>query len=173
MALIEAMRQLAGKSIVALVTLLIGFIIAKLAGRITRRVLSEAEINRILATEDMKLDKAISRIVEYVIYTITLLVILQQFGLTKLVLGIIITIAVIIIGFSALLAIKDFIPNAITGLFIKRKLKQNLGKKVKIGIVTGKLVHVGIMESVIQDKEEHHIPHLYASKENIIQVRAS
>ncbi len=173
MALMEAMRQLAGKSIVALVTLLIGFIIAKLAGRITRRILSEAEINRILATEDMKLDKAISRIVEYVIYAITLLVILQQFGLTKLVLGIIITIAVIIIGFSALLAIKDFIPNAITGLFIKRKLKQNLGKKVKIGIVTGKLVHIGIVESVIQDKEEHHIPHLYASKENIIQARAS
>lgn len=173
MALMELIRQLAGKSIVALVTLLIGFIIAKLAGRITRRILSEAEINRILATEDMKLDKAISRLVEYVIYAITLLVILQQFGLTKLVLGIIITIAVVIIGFSALLAIKDFIPNAITGLFIKRKLKQNLGKKVRIGIVTGKLVHVGIVESVIQDKEEHHISHLYTSRQNITQVRAS
>ncbi len=172
MTLMEVMRQLAGKSIVALVTLLIGFIIAKLAGRITRRILSEAEINRILAAEEMKLDKAISRLVEYVIYAITLLVILQQFGLTKVVLGIIITVAVVIIGFSALLAIKDFIPNAITGLFIKGKLKKHLGKKVRIGIVSGKLVHVGIVESVIQDKEEHHIPHLYTSKENITQARA-
>jgi hypothetical protein len=173
MAIMGILQQWLGKIIVALITLFVGFIIAKLAGLLTKRVLHEAEINRILTTAGMKLDEALGRLVEYALYVITLLVILNQFGLTKLVLGILITIAIALIAFSLLLTIKDFIPNAITGMFIRKKLHANLGKKVKIGMVTGKLVHVGIIQSVIKDGGEHHVPHLYTSKENITRIRAS
>ena len=173
MAFVEIAEQWLGKMVVALITLFVGFIIAKLAGLLTKRVLHEAEINRVLATAGMKLDEAIGRLVEYLLYVITLLVILNQFGLTKLVLGILITLAIALMAFSLLLAIKDFVPNAITGLFIRKKLKSNLGKKVKIGMVTGKLVHVGVVQSVVKDGGEHHVPHLYTSKENITKIRAS
>ncbi len=164
MAVIDLAKQLANFAVVGFVTFLVGFIIAKFAGRLTRRVLSEAEINRIAATAGMNLDKRIGQLVEYVIYLITLLVILQQFGLTKLVFGILIFLALALIGFSLALAIKDFIPNFITGLFIRRKLKKQLGKTITIGMVSGKLVRVGLVASTITNHEEHNVPHLYTSK---------
>jgi len=164
MALVDVARQLTGKIVVALITLFIGFILAQIVGRLVKRVLSEAEINRVLAKAGMKLDSTIGQIIEYIIYTITLLVILQQFGLTKLVFAIVIFLVALLLGFSLALAIKDFIPNAITGFFIRKKLKRQIGKNVRIGIVSGKLMHVGIVDSIVKDKEIHRVPHLYTSK---------
>lgn len=165
MAFMDVAEQFGNYAITGMLTLFIGFIIAKFAGRIVKRILKEAEINRVLATAGMKLDEIFGRIVEYTIYAITVLIILQQRGWTLLVVGILGLFFGALILFSLALAIKQFIPNAITGLFIRRKLKPFLNKRVRIGMVSGKLVHIGISESIVHDKEDHYIPHIYTSKE--------
>jgi small-conductance mechanosensitive channel len=174
MGLLQILHAIGIKISVATIIILIGFIIAKLASRITKRVLAEAEINRILTSAGFKpLSDAIGSILEYVIYTITLLFVLQYFGLAKIVLGIILIIAIIALGFSLVLAFRDFIPNAIVGLFLRKKMKKLLGKKVTIGEMSGRLEHIGIVACVLKNKDEHYIPHLYTSKQNITRLRAS
>ena len=173
MALISTLHTVFTKISMALLTLFIGFIIAKLAGKIAKRVMAEAELNRILVSAGFKpLSDALGIIIEYVIYAATILVILQQFGLTTIVLSILAVMAAIIILFSLLLAVRDFIPNAVAGLFIRKKLKRLLGKRVRIGNITGKLEHIGIVRSTIRDKDEHCVPHFYTSKNEITLLRA-
>ena len=174
MALITTIHAFATKISIALLTLFIGFIIAKLAGKIAKKVMAEAELNRILVSAGFKpLSDALGIIIEYVIYAATILIILQQFGLTSIVLGIITAIAVVVILFSLLLALRDFIPNAIAGLFIRKKLKKFLGKKVQIGSVSGKLEQIGIIKSTLRNKDEHCVPHLYTSRKEIKLLRAN
>jgi len=162
------------KIAVALVTIFTGFIIAKLTGRIAKRIMAEAELNRILTAAGFKpLSDALAKILEYLIYTATLLVVLQQFGLTKLVLGIIAGVLIIIIGFSLLLAFRDFIPNFVARIFIRKKMKELIGQKIKIGSIKGRLEKFGLVASIIRDKDEHYVPHLYTSKQKITRLRAS
>lgn len=173
MALINTLHTIFTKISIALLTLFIGFIIAKLGGKITKRVMAEAELNKILVAAGFRpLSDALSIIIEYVIYAATILVILQQFGLAGIVLGIIITITAAAVLFSLLLAIRDFIPNAVAGLFIRKRLKHFLGKKIQIGNIAGTLEHIGIVKSTLRDKDEHCVPHLYTSRQTITRLRA-
>jgi hypothetical protein len=174
MAILDTLNIAFTKISIALITLFIGFIIAKLAGKIAKKVLAEAELNRILTAAGFKpLSDAFGIIIEYFIYAATILVILQQFGLTYVVIGIIIAVTAAILLISLLLAIRDFIPNAIAGLFIRRKMKKLLGKKVQVGKIRGRLESVGIINSTIRDKDEHCVPHLYASRNEITRLRAN
>ncbi|MEM3154772.1 MAG: hypothetical protein QW165_04400 [Candidatus Woesearchaeota archaeon] len=153
------------KVAIVLLILLTGFIIAKVAGKIIRRVLAGAELNKILAKAHFApMSDSIAAIAEYAIYIATFGVLLHQFGLAHIVLWVIGVVAAFVIIFSLTLTVRDFIPNAIIGLLIRKKLKAKLGKKVRIGMISGKLEHIGIVGSTVIEKEEHHVPHLYASK---------
>jgi len=173
MALVDALHTLFTKVSIAFLMLFIGFIIAKLAGKIAKRVLAEAELNRILTSAGFKpLSDAFGVIIEYIIYTITIFVILHQFGLTAIVLSILGVVGIIIVLFSILLSVRDFVPNAVAGLFIRKRLKMFLGKKVQIGNVSGRLEHVGIVNSILRNGGEHCVPHFYASRKEITRPRA-
>ena len=168
MTIYAALEQWLTKIEIALIIFFVGFIIAKLASRIIKKLLAEAEINRILESAGCKpISNTIGTITQYIIYVITLLVILQQFGLTKLVLAIVFISATIVIIISLLLAIREFIPNFAAGIFVRKKLKPYLGKNIQIGTVKGKLKNYGLTGSMLVDKEEYYIPHLYTSKQKI------
>lgn len=161
----EVMQWIYNTFAVAVIILLAGFIIAKIAGKIVRRVLSDIELNKVLTKAKFTpMSDALGAIVEYLLYFATLLVVLQQFGLANITLWIIGIIAAIIIIFSLTLTVRDFIPNAVVGLFIRKKLKAKLGRQVQIGMISGRLVHVGAVASIVRNKDEYCVPHLYASK---------
>lgn len=165
MGLMTAMQWVYSKFAVAIIILLAGFIIAKIAGKLVKKVLAEAELNKILAKAKFTpMSDALGAIVEYALYAATLLVVLQQFGVANIAAWVIGIIAAIIIIFSLTLALRDFIPNAIVGLFIRKKLKAKLGKQIQIGMISGKLVQVGIVASTIKNADEQYVPHLYSSK---------
>ncbi len=165
MGFVEVMQWIYSTFAVAVIILLAGFIIAKIAGKIVRRVLSDIELNKVLAKAKFTpMSDALGAIVEYLLYFATLLVVLQQFGLANITLWFIIIIAVVVIIISLTLTARDFIPNAIVGLFIRKKLKAKLGRQVQIGMISGKLVHVGAVASIVKNKDEYCVPHLYASK---------
>jgi len=165
MGFIEVFRQAYSQIAVALITIFVGVIIAKLAGRVTKRVLAEAELNKILVRAGFKpMSDAVGALVEYCIYIATVLVLLQQFGLTEIVLGIIAIIALAVIAFSLTLTVRDFIPNAIVGLYIRKRMQSKLGKQVQIGAVKGRLEHFGVVASTIKNEDENYVPHLYSSK---------
>jgi hypothetical protein len=150
---------------VAVIILLAGFIIAKIAGKIVKRVLANVELNKILAKAKFTpMSDAVGAIVEYALYFATLLVVLQQFGLAFITVWIIGIAAAVVIIFSLTLTARDFIPNVVVGLFIRRRLKAKLGRQIQLGMISGKLVHVGAVNSIIKSKDEYCVPHLYATK---------
>lgn len=155
-----------------LITLFLGILLAKLVGKIVQHVLAQAEINRLLKQSGItSIDERVARLAEYTIYAGTILFILQQLGLTRIVFGILITIALILIVASIALSIRDFIPNATQGLFIRKKLKHHLGKKIKIGNTAGLLDRIGIIQSTLQGKELHYVPHVYTAKHMIKKLK--
>jgi len=165
MGFMTVVQWIYSKFAVAIIILLAGFIIAKIAGKLVKRVLAEAELNKILAKAKFTpMSDALGAIVEYVLYAATLLVVLQQFGVANITVWVTGIIAAVVIIFSLTLTLRDFIPNAIVGLFIRRKLKAKLGKQVQIGMISGKLVQVGIVASTIKNADEQYVPHLYSSK---------
>jgi len=165
MAFASFIQEAYGQIAAALITVLVGFIIAKVSGRLAKRIFAEAELNRILIRAGFKpISDAFGTAIEYLIYAATFLLILQQFGLTEIVLVIIAIIAIAVIGFSLTLTIRDFIPNAIIGMLIRKRMKAKLGKNVQIGLIKGKLKRIGIVSSTVVDKDEYYVPHLYSSK---------
>lgn len=150
----------------ALVTLFVGIIIAKLAGKITKHILEQAEINRLLKESGIKaIDQRIAAIAEYTIYIFTALLILQELGLTRIVLTIVIVFAAAILTITLLISIRNVIPNLIHGIRVRKAYKDKVGKEVKIGYVKGKLKRIGPLQSIVHEKEDHYITHTYTAKQ--------
>ncbi len=158
----------------AIIIVFVGFIIAKLAGKIAKRVMAEAELNRILKTAGFSpLSDTIGKMIEYIIYILTILAALQSLGLTEIVSAILILAAIAILSFILILTIKEFIPNAIMGIILRKKIKQYLGKKVQIGEIEGKLERIGIVSIIIKNGDEHSLPHTYTARQKITQLQAN
>lgn len=138
--------------IAAVIILLIGFIIAKLAGRMIQKVLHEAELDNLLKKAGAKIsfESVLSHLAEYFIYLITVIFALNQIGITTVVLYIIALAAVVVLVVSAFLGLKDFIPNFIAGLVIYRKELIKEGAKVSINGVSGKVVKLSLLDTKIK-----------------------
>jgi len=86
---LDTLTNIVQQTAAAIIALLIGFILAKLIGRFAKRVFAEAELNRMFTAAGFNImGDTLARFVEYTIYVITILVALQQLGLTELVIGI-------------------------------------------------------------------------------------
>jgi len=90
--------------------------------------------------------------VKYFIYFVFTVWALDRIGLGSIVLNIIAGGAVILIILAFLLSIKDFIPNAIAGLFMQFKGIVRKGDEIRCNDVEGKVVEVELVETRIQAK---------------------
>lgn len=168
MEVINTLHAISTKIAIAMITLFVGFIIAKLAGKIIKRVLTEAELNRILKAAGFRpLSDELARLAEYTILAATLIIIMQQFGITRTIANIIGALAIVIIIIGIALAAREFIPNATAGLFLKKKIKKHYGKKITIDGIKGKLTKIGTTGITLKDKEQHYIPYTYLAKNKI------
>ena len=138
--------------ITAIIILLIGFIIAKLVGRLAQRVLHEAEFDALLkkAGARVSFELALSQIAEYFVYFITIIFALNQLGITTFVLYILAFAAVAVLIVSVFLGMKDFVPNFIAGWYIYRKGLVKEGKYVKINGVSRKVVKLSLIDTRIK-----------------------
>jgi len=174
MEILKLIRAISIQSSIAIITLFTGIIIAKISKKIVKKVLIEAEINTILNAAGFRpLSEELARITEYIIYGITIFIILQQFGITRILINALIAIIIVVLIITTMISTRHHIPNAITGLFIKKKIKKYLGKKIQIDNIKGKLEEIGISSIKIKNKEEYHIPYLYLKKHKIKQLQAN
>jgi hypothetical protein len=147
-----------------LITLFIGVILAKLLGRLVKRVLAEAEINRLLKDSGIKaIDQRVANIVEIAVYAITGLLILQGLGWTQVVLGIVIVASAAALVAFLFLTLRTFIPNWIQGFSVKKELRKKIGQEIEIGDVKGKLIEVKPSYSIVLEREKIYIPHRYTA----------
>ncbi len=138
---------------VALLILLVGSIIGKLVGRLVRRVLEELEIDLALKkTVGLKLSvsKLLGSFVSFIVYFITIVLFLNSLGLTTVILNVISIGLVILVLISLALAIRDFVPNFVAGVLIKKKNRLKPGDSIQIKEASGKVLEVSLLDTEIK-----------------------
>ncbi len=155
--------------LVALIILLIGFILAKILGRLLQRVLHEIELNSIIkkiSKSNANIEQIIGIFLTYFIYFLTIIIALNQIGLTTTILNMLSAAILIIIIISVFLGIKDSVPNIISGFLIIRKGSIKQGYYIKINDVTGKVDNVTLTEIHLITKKGDiiHIPNSILTK---------
>lgn len=172
----EVFASFYSKFILAVITLFIGIIIGRFVGKLLKRVLSEVELdNLIKKTTKIKfsLEDGISGFAAYFIYFITIIMALNQLGITTRLLEIISVAILIIIVLSVLLGIREFIPNVMSGIFIHQKRFIRVGDKVRIGEVEGKITKVSLTETWIRTKNGDliYMPNSLLTKKEVVKLK--
>ena len=95
---------------------------------------------------------------------------LNQIGLATTVLYIISGGIIILVILLIFLAIKDFIPNFFSGIFIQYKNIIKEGNSIKVGTVEGKVKKIGLIETQIITKKKDTIilPNSIITKSEVI-----
>ncbi|MBW3002692.1 mechanosensitive ion channel family protein [Candidatus Woesearchaeota archaeon] len=161
--------------ITAIIILLIGFIIAKLVGRLIQRILHEAELDNLLKKAGAKVsfELALAHIAEYFVYFITIIFALNQLGITTFVLYVLAIGAITILIISVFLGLRDFIPNFMAGWYIYRRDLIKEKQNVKINGVSGRVVKLSLLDTRIKTKKGDliYMPNSVVIKSKIIKKK--
>jgi small conductance mechanosensitive channel len=150
---IGAIAQIvASNLVVAAIILLVGVIIARFVERLVHYALKQLEVNKVLLKAGLPfaLDETVSNIIKYVLYFATLVVTLNQIGLTTLVFNIMAAAVIIIVVVSIFLGFKDFFPNYWAGIWLYRKKAFDVGDRIVVNGIEGEVVGMGVLETTIK-----------------------
>lgn len=160
----------------ALVIIIIGLIVARFLSNLTRKILNEVELDKILkekARIKVPIAEFTSSIVKYAIYLITIVLALNQLGLKDIILNIVLTIVIIILIIFIVLSLKDFVPNLIAGLFLYQKRSINPGEVIEVNGIEGEVLSLNLFETKIKTKNHEivYIPNSVLTKSVVIKKK--
>ena len=139
--------------IVAVITLMMGFIIGRICGRLVKKVLEELELDNLLkeaVKKQLNVESCIGSSVSGVIYLGTIIVVLNQIGLLVIAAyGVIIAIGMIVI-LSLMLWLKDLVPNVQAGISLHRQKIFSMGDKIKVRTMVGEVTSFSLVETRIR-----------------------
>jgi len=145
------------KLVASITILLIGLILGRFLSNLVKKVLKEIELNNIIKKElklDWPIEQFLSSVSKYLVYFVALIIALNQLGLASTVLYIILGVILLFIVAFIILAIKDFIPNVISGFVIQHRKLLEKGEKVRIGDIEGKVEKITLTEVQIKSGDE-------------------
>ncbi len=151
----DVLSAFTSQIIVATIIVLIGFIIGKIVGKVIQHALHEVELNKIMkkvTNLNLHIEEMISGFLTYFIYFIAVVMALRHLGLATDILNILSGAIILVIILSVLLAIKDIIPNIISGIIINHKKFLNVGDNIKVNKMQGKITEIGLTELIIKAK---------------------
>lgn len=146
---------LLAKLIIAIVIILIGLIIGRIVGRLVRKLMHELEINKILEKSTgvkASFEEVAGNFVSYFIYFVAIMITMNNFGLATPIINMIMGAVIIIIIISIILAIKDFMPNALAGFVIYRRGFIKKGSYIKVKDTEGKVEYISLVETRVKTK---------------------
>ncbi len=159
--------------IAAVVVLLLSLIIGRVLERVIIKLLHELDTNKILKKHGIKapVEELSGVIIKYLVYIIGVILALNQLGLTRLILNILLFSFLILILAFIILAVKDFIPNVIAGFFIRQKEQIKQNDFIKVNNTEGKVVKVDLIETKIKTRNNDliFIPNSILIKSRIIK----
>ena len=166
------------KIVTAIIILLIGFVIGRIVGKIVLKLLKEVGFNKNVSKalgHKTYLADTISNWISYLLYFITVVIALEYIGLAPFFLNVILTIIVLVIGISVLLAVKDFLPNFIAGYSLRKKKVFKIGSRVQVGDVTGKIVKMGLIDTHVETRKKDLmvLPNTYFLKNMVLKQHKS
>ena len=163
------------KLVLVLIIILIGFIIARFLGKVTKRTLHEVGIDILVRKSGIKgisLEKFLSKSVTYVVYFVVFLIVLNEVGFTTDILHIISGAILVLLVLLISLAMKDLIPNVFAGFYIYQKNFIKEGDKIKVDNVEGKVKKITLVETLIMSKGNRiYIPNATLLKKVVVKKK--
>ncbi|MBI4441087.1 mechanosensitive ion channel [Candidatus Woesearchaeota archaeon] len=152
--------QLAAQLLMAFAVLLIGGIIGKLVEKTVGRTLHELELNilfrRMLGTKVM-LEELLSGAAKWLIYVMTLLIALKQLGIENIVLYTLLGSILLFCLIGLLLGLRDFIPNAVSGLLLYKRGTITEGDIIKVKDIEGRVKSITLVQTILETKNKDSI----------------
>lgn len=154
---------------IALLIVAAGFVAGRVLSKFTTNALKGINLNG-LDPKKRKWDSIAGSAVKYFIYVVALILALNQIGLAFNVLNNLVIVLTIIIAIGLFLSVKDFVPNAISGIFIISRHKIEVGQTVKIKGIEGKVKKIDLLETKLETKTGHSImiPNSYFVKNPVL-----
>ncbi|MBU0666361.1 MAG: mechanosensitive ion channel domain-containing protein [Nanoarchaeota archaeon] len=161
------------KMVSGIIILLIGFIIGKIISKVINKILHEVDLDKGFKKTtgfEFSIENTISKIIAYLIYFIAIVMALNTIGLTTFVLNMLFGAIIIIVVISFILAIKDFVPNFISGYVLKKRGYFEPGIRIKIKDLEGVIIKVSLLETSIKtpNKDTVIIPNAIFTKSEVI-----
>ena len=124
--LLDLLRPILSKTVVALAVVLIGFIAGKLVGKAMQWILHSMNINgrwKEMTGTSFRVEQFLSGMLSAGVYLVTIVMALNVLGLSEIIVEVISFGIICIILISIILATKDFIPNYIDGFRVYRRIE--------------------------------------------------
>jgi len=148
------------KSIAALVILLVGFISARLLGLVSRVILKELSLNKTIAKYTslrIAVEEIISAAVVYFIYFISIWLALNQLGIATKLLHAIGIAAITVILVSIIIALKDFVPNLLAGIYLLHIGHLKPKDRVSFDNVEAKILEIHLLETKMETQNKEYL----------------
>jgi small-conductance mechanosensitive channel len=163
---------------IAILIFLLGFIVGKIVGRLVFKILEGVKLNEFIKkTLGMKVnaDSMVSNFLSYIIYFLALLASMEKIGVANIVLYVISFLLVSMIVISFFLAIKDFVPNFIAGIYLYSRENLKKGSIVEIGDIKGVFQQIEMLHVRIQTPKGDiiYIPNTNAANTRITVKKSS
>jgi small-conductance mechanosensitive channel len=152
---LEELLQSQILSIIQFVLVLaIGVIVTKLAADGLHRFLNKPEIRKTIS--DMGYDEPMIDLIlimaRYVLYFITFIIALAQFGFAPIVFDVVIIIIGLFIVSILIYSLKDFVPNAAAGIYLSRIKSIKKGDRITVGAYHGVVQSITLMTLTLKDE---------------------
>lgn len=141
--------QFFAKLVIVIVILLLGFVIGRVLGRFSQKFFHEIELDAMFKRAGVKiaLAQVLSHCITYLVYFIAVIWALNILGITTIALNILFGAILLLLIISAVLAMKDLIPNMVAGFAAHRKIK--VGDTIFIGRLKGRVKQMTLTETEI------------------------
>ena len=155
--------------------LIIGFLVSKLINDFLTSWLKRKEVKKFveeLGYDEPLLDLIIVS-VKYIIYFITFIIAVSQFGIGTFLLNMIILLIALLVVIFIIYSLRDFIPNAAAGIYLTKVKAIKVGDNIKIGVYQGTVKSINLFTTTIVDEEGKVtiIPNSILTKKEIVVMK--
>jgi len=161
-------------SLTALLIAVIGIVLAQIISNIVKKLLKGMGVNKLLEKElgiSINIVKWVSWAIKWLVYVITLVLVLSQLGIPTKTLKIAFLIILALTGIFIILSSRDWIPNLIAGMYIKKTKKLKTGDTITVKGIKGEIRSMGSLEVEIKTPrgERVFIPNTIFIKEEVVK----
>ena len=173
MGLLALLRSIASNMVVAVVLLLIGIVVSRLIERLAYTVLHELEFDNWLKKAGVRfaLEQTVSSAIKYFGYFITVLIALNQIGLTSFVVNLAAMGIIVLVLVAIVLGVKDFVPNFLAGLRIHQRGFVKEGDIIRVRDIEGEVREINLLDTRIrtQSGDVLFIPNAMLTKHEVLR----
>jgi small conductance mechanosensitive channel len=145
------------------IVLLIGFILARFLGKVTKKIFVYLKINEVITKKGTKISTGfiVSTSIEYLVYLFSIIFALNELGLSTIVINIILlciaVLSIILITTIAVLGINGFSANILAGIYIYVTGRVKKGMHIEIAKHKGEVTKIELLEIILKCSEDEHI----------------